>query len=118
MTNYAQFRGSSALLFTPFGEQMASRHFSVEELERVPRYVRGKHVGAMKGRIVWSKVVRGGWVRGARATASGDASGRVENRVGKIIDVRIEPDSYGNGVHLEPRARQDLEDAIPQEQQA
>jgi hypothetical protein len=65
-TNYAQFKESFAYLSDDFGKKLAMRKFDLteEELERVVgRYVRGKRKGQLKGMIIWTKCIKGGWVR-------------------------------------------------------
>lgn len=89
MTNYAQIQSSSAYLSTEFGEQLARKWFGDESVDSLPRFTRGSRKGRIKGVITWSKVVRGGWVRGDRATANGDATGYVETRVGHIFDRKL-----------------------------
>lgn len=89
MTNYAQIDSRSAYLSTEFGEEIARKWFGDESVDALPRYTRGPRKGKIKGAVTWSKVVRGGWVRTARETASGDASGYVENRVGHIFERKL-----------------------------
>lgn len=66
MANYAQFITRFAYLNEPFGMELALRKFELteEQLESiVGRYVRGKRKGLLKGKIVWTKCVKGGWVK-------------------------------------------------------
>lgn len=86
----ATFEIKSAFLFTDFGVQFAQRHFTAEEIAQLGVYgPRSKHAGKPKGKIVWTKVISGGWVRTSRGTASGDAQGYVENRVGAAIRIEL-----------------------------
>lgn len=87
--NYATLEHRAARLSGDFGESFARRAFGDDVVDALPRFVRGKNAGKLKGEIEWIKVTRGGWVRTARATANGDAEGYVENRVGKIIARRL-----------------------------
>lgn len=88
-TNYAQIEDRTAFLSTDFGEEIARKWFGDETVDALPRYTRGARKGKLKGVVVWSKVVRGGWVRGDRETASGDATGYVENCVGRIFNRKL-----------------------------
>ena len=65
-SNHAQFRCKQAYLSGEFGESMARRYFGDELVDAMPRYVRGKRKGLLKGQIVWRKVERGGFVITAR----------------------------------------------------
>ena len=89
MTHLAQRKTGHAYISGEFGESMARRYFGDEVVDAMPRYVRGKRKGQLKGQVSWTKVVRGGWVRtGAYDEAYGPA-GYVERRVGQIIDVEL-----------------------------
>lgn len=83
MANHAQISTKSCFLFTEFGEQTARKWFGDEAVDALPRFVRGKNKGKIKGVIVWRKVEKGGWVSGQRYY--GEASGRVETRVGQVV---------------------------------
>lgn len=88
MTNYADFSYRTADLASDFGIDFAMKHFDEETLNKLPRYVRGKKAGKLKGCIGWTRCTRGGWVRNGEF-------GYVENRVGKIVEVFIYgPDTY------------------------
>ena len=89
MTNYAQIEDRLVYLSSDFGEEIARRWFGDETVDSLPRFVRGPRKGKIKGAVTWSKVVRGGWVRTARATANGDAEGYVETRVGRVFNRRL-----------------------------
>jgi hypothetical protein len=89
MTNYAQIESRTAYLSTDFGEEIARKWFGDSVVDSFPRFVRGPRKGKIKGAVTWSKVVRGGWVRTARETASGSAAGYVENRVGHIFERKL-----------------------------
>lgn len=86
MSHYAEFSENQAWLSGDFGESMARRYFGDEIVDSIPRYVRGKRKGKLKGQITWEKVTRGGWVRTGPYCEDGGASGYVERRVGKIIE--------------------------------
>ena len=57
----ASYELKFAKLSTEFGEQMAARWYTPEELALVPRFAAGKNKGKMRGIIEWKKVVAGGW---------------------------------------------------------
>lgn len=80
-TNYAQIDTRSAALDTDFGEEMARKWFGDDVVDALPKYIRGKRAGRPKGFYVWTKVVRGGWVRGYDRE-----DGYVETRVGLTIE--------------------------------
>jgi hypothetical protein len=82
----AQFEVRSANLATEFGESYARRLFGDDAVDQLPRYVRGPKKGKPKGRVVWKKCVRGGWVGQGSIPDGGGAVGRVESRVGKTTD--------------------------------
>lgn len=90
MANYAQFETREARLSSDFGEEMARKWFGDEVVDALPKYVRGKSAGKPKGFYVWTKVVRGGWVRGSYG-------GGVENRVGTIIERKLCKQESGPG---------------------
>jgi hypothetical protein len=109
MPNYAQIEGRTAYLSTDFGEEIARKWFGDESVDSLPRYLRGPRKGKIKGAVTWSKVLRGGWVRTGRETAYGDATGYVENRVGRIFDRKLhEIESSRFGTHV-GRVIRDLE---------
>ena len=58
----------------------------------MPRYVRGKRKGLLKGQIQWRKVESGGWVSDKSAT---NGRGYVENRRGKIIAAELVMPQWG-----------------------
>ena len=93
-SNHAQFRCKQAYLSGEFGESMARRYFGDELVDAMPRYVRGKRKGLLKGQIVWRKVERGGFVITALNEGDGP-SGYVERRVGKVIEARLEHCEWG-----------------------
>lgn len=53
----------AAPLCEEFGEAYATRLFGAEALAELPRYVRGKHAGKLKGFLHWVKAETGGWSR-------------------------------------------------------
>ena len=92
MTNYADIQTREAWLSSDFGEQMARRYFGDEAVDSMPRYVRGKRKGLLKGQIQWRKVESGGWVSDKSAT---NGRGYVENRRGKIIAAELVMPQWG-----------------------
>lgn len=91
--NYAQIAQKSAWLSSPFGEEMARRYFGAQ-VDTLPRYVRGKRKGLLKGQLEWRKVVSGGWVKEG-PSCDGYSNGSVERRVNKVIEVRIVSAEWG-----------------------
>jgi hypothetical protein len=81
MTNYADFTTRNADLSCEFGESFAAEWFSAEELDSLPRYVKGPKKGKRKGSVEWTRCTRGGWVRATYGR------GYAENRVGQIVRV-------------------------------
>ena len=52
-----------------FIEELACRklELTIEELEKVVgRNIRGKRKGMLKGKLIWTKAIRGGWVKTGR----------------------------------------------------
>ena len=91
---HAQFKSKQAYLSGQFGEDMARRYFGNDLVDAMPRYVRGKRKGLLKGQIVWRKVERGGFVITGLNEGEGP-SGYVERRVGKVIEARLERCEWG-----------------------
>lgn len=89
MTHLAQFKAGHAYISGEFGESMARRYFGDEVVDSMPRYVRGKRKGLLKGQIRWEKVTRGGWVRTGAYDVDHGPSGYVERRVSKIISAEL-----------------------------
>jgi hypothetical protein len=91
MTNYAVIETRSAFLSTDFGEELARKWFGDESVDSLPCYTRGPRKGKIKGAITWTKVLRGGWIRG----------GGVENRVGHISERKLHEigsDRFGSSI--------------------
>lgn len=61
----ANYELKYAKLSTEFGEQMAARWFTPEELSHWPRMKAGKNKGKLCGIVEWKKVSVGGWHRGS-----------------------------------------------------
>ena len=64
--NRATFQSKFAYLSGNFGKELAMKKLncSEEELEKiVGQYVKGKRKGLLKGKIVWRKCIKGGWVK-------------------------------------------------------
>lgn len=94
MANHAKFEWRTAYLSGEFGESMARRYFGDELVDAMPRYVRGKRKGLLKGQIAWTKVAKGGFVITGLNEGEGP-SGYVERRVGKVIEVRLQHCEWG-----------------------
>lgn len=79
--NRAIFQNKFAYLSGGFGRDLAMKKLdcSEEELEEiVGRYVKGKRKGCLKGKIIWTKCIKGGWVKtGPYDHEAGRATGYV-----------------------------------------
>tara|TARA_R100001460_G_scaffold60183_1_gene100211 strand:+ start:254 stop:583 length:330 start_codon:yes stop_codon:yes gene_type:complete len=80
--SYAQFSYKDAWLSSDFGEQYARKKFGDDFVNSLPKYVKGKRKGKIKGMIKWIKCEQGGWVRQRQG-------GFVENRRGSVVHVAI-----------------------------
>ena len=64
---YADIAENYAYLNTEFGLNLAMRRLGLTEqqIERIVggRYKKGKYTGQLKGKLVWKKVVAGGWYK-------------------------------------------------------
>ena len=93
---YAVIEERSAWLSTEFGETLARKYFGDKVVDDMPRYVRGKRKGQIKGKMTWLKVESGGWVRTIYSDVFGDIDGwGVERRRGKIIRAMITIPQWG-----------------------
>jgi hypothetical protein len=88
MTQYASIESNQAWLAYDFGYNMAVRYFGQELIDTLPTKVRGKNKGKLRGTLEWEKVVKGGWISNGFGGDSGP-SGRVERRVGKVIEAKL-----------------------------
>lgn len=65
--NYAIREKKSAMLATDFAREFVTRHFGQQAADAIyevaPRYKRGPNKGQPKGWVVWTKCIKGGWVR-------------------------------------------------------
>ncbi len=96
MTVRADIDYRGGYMSSEFVEGMARRYFGDEIVDALPRYVRGKRKGHLKGRLEWQKVLKGGWVKtGAYDHDGMRASGYVERRVGKVIKVELNLPEWG-----------------------
>jgi len=98
MTQYAKFEARNAWLGKEFGESYARRLFGDAVVDAAPRYSRGKNVGKFKATIEWVKCVEGGWINTGPAYA-GEATGRVENRSGKVVFAMLHDGSKTIATH-------------------
>lgn len=93
---YAVIEERLAWLSTEFGETLARKYFGDKVVDELPRYVRGKRKGQIKGQFNWLKVESGGWVRGVCSDVFGDIDGwGVERRKGKIIRAMLTMPNWG-----------------------
>lgn len=87
--NYAQFVSKYAYLSEDFGRDLAMRKFDLTEKQLkqiVGRYIRGKRKGLLKGKIIWTKCVKGGWVKtGSYDWDAGRACGYVAKKENAMI---------------------------------
>lgn len=87
--NYAAYYSRHGWMSNDFIENMARRYFGDELVDSLPRYVKGKRKGQLKGLLQWSKVTKQGWCRTGGRTDDGHATGFVELRLDKIIYVEL-----------------------------
>ena len=97
MTVRADIDYRGGYMSSEFVEGMARRYFGDEIVGALPRYVRGKRKGQLKGFLQWQKVLKGGWVKTGPYDHDGmRASGYVERRVGKVINVDLSIPVWGS----------------------
>lgn len=87
MTHRATIATKHVFGINEFWEERARAWFGDEAVDSLPRFVRGKRVGQIKGVIEYRKVERGGWV--SQGNYHGSAVGYVENRVGRVISATL-----------------------------
>tara|TARA_R110002012_G_scaffold71819_1_gene183884 strand:+ start:178 stop:504 length:327 start_codon:yes stop_codon:yes gene_type:complete len=80
--SYATLTSRTAKLSSEFGEEFARKKFGDDLIDSLPRYVKGKNKGKIKGIIKWLKCENGGWVKNY-------SKGFVENRKGSIVHLAI-----------------------------
>ena len=61
--SYANYDQKEAFISSDFGETLARKWFGDEVVDSLPLIKRGKRKGLRKGKIVWMKTVKGGWVK-------------------------------------------------------
>lgn len=61
MVQYATYETKHAALATDFGYEFACKLFGKETVDLMPRYVRGKNAGKLKGFVGWRNCSVGGW---------------------------------------------------------
>lgn len=69
--SFAKTTIHDAWLSDEFGESYARKIFGSNIVDTLPRYVRGKRKGKLKGKIVWRKVEKGGWLSGVGILSPG-----------------------------------------------
>lgn len=87
--NYAEYYFRHGWMSNDFIENLARRYFGDEVVDSLPRYVRGKRKGQLKGMLRWSKVAKQGWCRTGGRDNDGYATGFVELRLDKIVSVEL-----------------------------
>lgn len=87
--NYAEYYFRQGWMSNDFIENFARRYFGDEVVDSLPRYVRGKRKGQIKGMLQWSKVAKQGWCRTGGRDNDGYATGFVELRLDKIVSVEL-----------------------------
>jgi hypothetical protein len=94
MTRAAVFEVQNAFLWTDFGVEFALRHFTQEQIDQLPKFVRGSKKGKVKGMITWVKCIEGGFVY--FSPCPGAVPTRyVENRRGRTIAYALGTADYG-----------------------
>ena len=73
---FAKFEVRTADLSTDFGREIAEKWFP-GKVEGLPRYVRGKKKGKLKGVVSWVKITKGGWFGGYGAVKEGRCVGQL-----------------------------------------
>lgn len=63
MTNYAKIKTKTAYLSNDFGESYARYLFGDKIINTLPRYIKGQRKGLLKGKLIWKKCTKGGWVK-------------------------------------------------------
>jgi hypothetical protein len=97
MTVKANIDYRNGYMSSEFIEGMARRYFGDTVVDALPRYVKGKRKGQLKGFLRWQKVSRGGWVKTGPYDSDGmTASGYVERRVGMVINVDLSIRTWGS----------------------
>ena len=97
MTVRAEIDYRNGYMSSEFIQNMARRYFGDDVVDALPRYVKGKRKGQLKGFLRWQKVSRGGWVKTGPYDHDGmRASGYVERRVGKVINVDLSIPVWGS----------------------
>ena len=91
MTLRADIDYRGGYMSSEFIEGMARRYFGDDVVDALPRYVRGKRKGQLKGYLQWQKVTKGGWV----SVYGAAGNGYVERRVGKVIRVELNIPEWG-----------------------
>lgn len=87
--NRADYYSRQGWMSDDFVENLARRYLGDEVVDSLPRYVRGKRKGKLKGQLNWVKVAKQGWCRTGRRTDDGYATGFVELRLDQIIEVEL-----------------------------
>ena len=91
MTVRANIDYRNGYMSSEFIEGMARRYFGDDVVNALPRYVRGKRKGQLKGFLQWQKVVKGGWV----SVYGAAGNGYVERRVNQVIRVELNLPEWG-----------------------
>lgn len=94
MVQRAKFEQKEAYLSSEFGESFARRTFGDEVVDSIPRYVRGKRAGQLKGVIRWCRCVEGGWVSMGGRDMHGEAQGYVCSSVNRIVAIQLDSGYY------------------------
>jgi len=93
MSRAAVFEVRNAFLWTDFGIEFALRHFTQEQIDQLPKFVRGPKKGKVKGCITWVKCIEGGFVYSSPCFKVVPER-YVENRRGKTIAYVLCTDEY------------------------
>jgi len=98
--NHAEYYSRHGWMSNDFIEAMARRYFGDEVVDSLPRYAKGKRKGQLKGLLYWSKVAKQGWCRTGGRTDDGYATGFVELRIDKIVNVELVMPVWGKNPEL------------------
>lgn len=98
--NYAEYYSRGGWMSDEFIEKLARLYLGDEVVDSLPRYVRGKRKGQLKGRLEWSKVAKQGWCRTGSRSEDGYASGFVELRLNKIVSLELVMPIWGKNPEL------------------
>tara|TARA_R100000544_G_scaffold7191_1_gene2892 strand:- start:33 stop:434 length:402 start_codon:yes stop_codon:yes gene_type:complete len=89
---YAKYEMKTAYLSSDFGLEIATKWFGEENVNELPKYVKGKNKGKPKGHVSWIKCHSGGWIPSERF---------VENRKGKVLAKALVLTEWGGASEIQ-----------------